>query len=264
MTDPTPLDRAHAAMAAAPENETARLRFYQRLADAELFVMLAEEPQGAEITPEVVEVEGVVHVLAFDTEARLADFARRPVPHVALSGRTLAQMLAGQGAGLALNPGVRVSETVLPPEAIAWLAEALPPEPRQITARIADARPPAGMPAALLEGLAEKLAAAAGLARSAWLAEVGHADGSRGHILAFEAATPGAEPALARAVAEALAFSGSDATVLDVTFLAAGDPALARLSRVALRFEIPSPPRGSTLEPPAAPGRDPSAPPRLR
>ncbi|RMD94519.1 MAG: SseB family protein, partial [Alphaproteobacteria bacterium] len=114
MIGPTPLDRAHAAMAAAPENEAARLAFYRRLADAELFVMLREEPQGAEIEPEVFEVAGVPHVLAFDTEARLADFAARPagspVAHVALSGRTLARLLAAQGVGLGLNLGVRASE----------------------------------------------------------------------------------------------------------------------------------------------------------
>ncbi|PRX33822.1 SseB protein N-terminal domain-containing protein [Meinhardsimonia xiamenensis] len=263
MTAPTPLDRAHAAMAAAPENEAARLAFYRRLADAELFLMLREEPRGEEIEPEVFEVEGAPHVLAFDTEERLADFAARPVPHVALSGRTLARLLAGQGAGLGLNLGVRASETVLPPEAVAWLAAALPPEPRRSQGRIVEARPPAGVPEALLEALAEKLAAAAGLAQAAWLAEVRYESGAPAQLLAFEGALPGAQEALARACGEALSLSGIDAGALDVTFLEPGSPAIERLSRVALRFDIPEAPTETVLTP-AAPGTDPGSPPKLR
>ena len=40
MTELTPLDTAHDAMQAAPEDDRARLRFYERLADSELFLML--------------------------------------------------------------------------------------------------------------------------------------------------------------------------------------------------------------------------------
>ena len=40
MTEETPLDAAHAAMEAAPEDDAARLRFYERLADSELFLLL--------------------------------------------------------------------------------------------------------------------------------------------------------------------------------------------------------------------------------
>ena len=40
----TPYDRAHAAMEADPENEALRLAVYDRLADAELFLLLEHEP----------------------------------------------------------------------------------------------------------------------------------------------------------------------------------------------------------------------------
>lgn len=56
MTDPaddTPLDRAVRAMAAAPEDDAARLRFHERLADAELFLLLAEEADGDHIAPQI-------------------------------------------------------------------------------------------------------------------------------------------------------------------------------------------------------------------
>ena len=40
----TPLDLAHAATEAAPQDDAARLRFYERLADGELFLLLEAEP----------------------------------------------------------------------------------------------------------------------------------------------------------------------------------------------------------------------------
>ncbi len=157
---------------------------------------------------------------------------------------------------------------MLPPEAVGWLAAALPPEPRRTSARIREARPPAGVPEPLLQALAEKLAAAAGLARAAWLAEVTYEDGTTGHLMAFEAAMTGAEEALARACGEALAFSEVDASALDVAFLDGASAALARLACVALRFDLPAAAEGVALAgaaEPADPGAaDPGAPPRLR
>ena len=56
MTEKTALDTAHAAMEAAPENDTARLRFYERLADSELFLMLKEEPRDDQISPDLFDL----------------------------------------------------------------------------------------------------------------------------------------------------------------------------------------------------------------
>lgn len=39
----TLLDAAHAAVAADPENETLRLRFFERLADGEMVILLERE-----------------------------------------------------------------------------------------------------------------------------------------------------------------------------------------------------------------------------
>ena len=50
MTEITPLDSAHAAMQAAPDDDTARLRFYERLADGELFVLLSQEAADDVVT----------------------------------------------------------------------------------------------------------------------------------------------------------------------------------------------------------------------
>ena len=82
------------------------------------------------------------------------------------------------------------------------------------------------------------------------------------HLLAFLDAAEGAEAPLARAMGEALVFSGIEAGELDVVFLAAGSAAAEAMARVALRFDLPEPAVHDLA--PAAPGMDPSRPPKLR
>lgn len=257
----TPLDEAHAAMEAAPEDEAARLRFWDRLAASELFVFLTAEARGDAITPETVTVEGSGYVLAFDTEARLADFAGGAAPYAALSGRALAGMLAPAGLGLALNPEAAPSATLLPPDAMAWLSEALAATPQETSERPVALAPPTDLPGRFLEALDGRLAAAAGLAREAWLASATYVDGRSRPLLAFVAIRPGAEEALGETAAAALAFSGLGAGDLDLVFLAADSALAGRLARIGLRFDLPV---EETAPAPTAPGSDPDRPPRLR
>ena len=79
MIEETALDRAHAAMQAAPESDAARLGFYERLADSELFLMLAEDPSVSDdqVTPEIFELNDASYVLVFDREERMAAFSGR-------------------------------------------------------------------------------------------------------------------------------------------------------------------------------------------
>jgi hypothetical protein len=261
-TDLTLLDRAHAAMEAAPGDDAARLRFFERLADAELVLLLAQEAEGAQVTPEVFEVGEARYVLVFDSEARLAGFVGRPAPYAALSGRAVARMLAGQGIGLGLNLEVAPSSILIPAGAVDWLAETLARRPSEVAERPEEIAAPGELPEALLEALDAKLAAAAGLAPAAYLARVRYAGGRPGHLLAFVDAAEGAEPALAQAVGEALIFSGLEAGELDVAFFAAADPVAARLARAGLRIEIAAPERPARRV--AAPGMDPERPPKLR
>ncbi len=262
MTD-TPLDTAFAAMEAAPGDDSARLRFYDRLANSELVLMLGAEPVGDSISPELFDVQETRFVLAFDLEERLSAFAGRPVPYAALSGRALAQMLAGQGIGLALNLDVAPSATLLPPEALDWLAGTLEHAPEKAEARPERLAAPRDLPEPLLKALDARLATAGGLARRAYLAKVVYDNGAQGHLLGITGALDGAEAALAKAINEALVFSGLEAGALDVAFLPDSDPLTAELARVGLRFDLPEPVRP---ERPAAapPGSDPDTPPRLR
>lgn len=261
MTSLTLLDQTHAAMEAAPDDTTLRLRFFERLADAELFLLLEAEPEGDRIAPRVFDTDDGRVVVAFDREERLAEFADAAAAYAALSGRALAGLLTEQSLGLALNPEVAPSSMLLDAEAIQWLSETLAHRPQETTARASELAPPTGLPESLITALDAKLAVMTGRALLAYLANVTYDNGVRGHLLAFVDPVAGAEGALARAVNEAMAFSGLEAGSLDVVFLRAADPVAARLARVGLRFDLP---QHTEPGPRPAPGSDPDSPPILR
>ncbi|MBO6775623.1 MAG: SseB family protein [Marinibacterium sp.] len=261
MTDLTPLDTAHAGMEAAPEDDTARLRFYERLADSELMLLLTEEARDDTANPRLFETSSGTFVLAFDREDRLTRFTGEPVPYLALSGRSLAGMLAGQGVGLGLNLDVAPSEILIPAGALDWLTDTLTHAPDVIDGDIAELRAPGNLPDHLLAALDTKLATTGGLADHAYLAGTLDAQGGAGHVLAFIGAPDKAQPALAAAVGEALTFSGIEAGTLDVAFFEPSDPIAARLVRTGLRFDLPKPPEPETR---LAPGSNPGKPPILR
>lgn len=263
MNAETPLDHAHAAMEAAPDKDAPRLRFYDRLAEAELYLMLTQEADGDQVEPELFDLGDARFVLVFDTEERLSTFAGRAVPYAALSGRSVVGLLAGQGIGLAVNPEVAPSSILLPAEAVAWLAETVAQAPAELDARPEELRAPMGLPDGLLDAIYAKLRTASGLARRGYLAEAIFENGVRGHLIGFTGALPGAEGALARAIQEALVFSGLEAAALDVVFLRDNDPVTAQLARVGLRFDLPVP-DAPTQAQPHAPGTDPDKPPILR
>ncbi|WP_435311240.1 SseB family protein [Primorskyibacter sedentarius] len=263
MTDATRLDTAHDAMQAAPEDDTLRLRFFEELASTELFLLLTEEAREDSVSPEVFEISDNSFVLVFDREDRLAGFVGKPAPYAALPGRAIAGLLAGQNIGLGLNLETGPSSMLLPPEAVDWLAQTLAHAPQEAMATPRGFHAPTGVPGPLLSALEAKLTASAGLADAAFLAGVTYDDGRKTHLLAFSAARPGAEDALAGAINQALTFSGIEAGALDVVFLAPDDPALDRIRAVAHRFEIPQPSQPARRTP-AAPGSDPAKPPILR
>ena len=259
----TPIDAAHAAMEATPDDGAARLRFYERVADGELYLLLTEEAQGDNISPELFEIDAGRFVLAFDREDRLAQFADRPAPFVALSGRVLAQMLAGQGIGLGLNLEVAPSAILIPAEAVDWLHTTLGHAPQETEARLSEVTAPTGLPEELVRALDAKLASAAGLAQAAYLVGTVDDSGRRGHLLGFVGALEQAQGALAKAAGEALTFSGIEAGAMDVGFFDGDAPVTAKLAAVGLRFDLPQPQMPERLAP-AAPGRDPDKPPILR
>ena len=260
MVELTPLDEAHGAMMAAEEDDAARLRFYERIADVELFMLLEAEPAEDQVNP--VLLEGG-YVVVFDRAARLASYVGEPAPYVALSGRAIAGMLEGQDLGMAVNIGVAPSEILLPAGALAWLRDTLAQEAAEVEARIERVLPPKGLPETLIAAIDAKLATATGMAAGAFLVAVEYTGGGRGHLLAFVGAIPRAQDALVRAASEALTFSGIEAGAMDVGFFAPDDPTVEKFAKVGLRFDLP---QGEGLQhtPRMAPGSDPSKPPILK
>lgn len=258
----TPLDQAHAAMEANPLDDATRMRFYERLADNELFLLLEKEAEGDQISPMILEPETGPCVLVFDREERLADFVEGEAPYAALSGRGLVSMLVGQGIGLGLNLGVAPSSILIPAQAVDWLESSLRDGPEADEDTPVELRHPAGLPEALLVALDSKFATMAGAVKLAYLAGVTYESGRRGHMLAFVDAPTPAQDALAKAANEALIFSGIEAGALDVLFVAASDPFAAKLAANGLKLEMPEPPKEEYT--PKAPGMDPDSPPILK
>ena len=260
----TPLDAAFRAQAEAPESEAARLRLCERLLDAELLLLLEEEPEGEEdrLRPRVFELEEGRFVLAFDRDDRLAAFFDAPVPFAALPGRRLVGMMAGRGIGLGLNLGEAPSATLLPAGAIDWMADlaagAPPPEPAAAPREISAPRVEPGLVAAL----DPKLAAMAAVIGAAYLVTARFDGGEERPMLALVGVPEEARTGVAAALAEAARFGGL-AGGLDVAFPDPDAPALGPIRRLGLEFELPRP-EAPAPETPSAPGMDPARPPILR
>lgn len=227
-----------------------RARMMSRLADTVLSVALASEPAGDRIELKIFQLETGPVALACDAEDRLADFFGAPVAYAALPGRILAGLLRDEGAGLLINPGHR-SEMLLDAAMLDWLSSALSVRPESGDARLHLTAPAAATVEVLAEPLAARLADMHGLVASAALAGVQGAQGPSSHLLLLSGAAPDRQPAIAKALAEALAFLPEQPGGVDISFAETAPPA------GALRFDL-SPP-----ETPRAPKRK-DGPPILR
>lgn len=265
MTATTALGAALARLAGAPGDTALRLAMFDALADAELIVLLEAEAEPGTLAPRVYPAgEGPV-VLAFDTEGALADFAGPGAPYAAVPGRVLAPMLAAQGLSLLVQAQGGAAE-LLPPRTLDWFRRALTaPAPRPTQGSPAGFGPPALPPAtlaALLPALERRLCAVPGIAGAA-LAAARWPEGASGpdHLLAVSGVALAAQPPLARALAEAMAFAGLAPGALDLAFVAA--PTLDRIAAqgIALNTAPPEPAAPAAATPP---GMDPARPPKLR
>ena len=261
MSELTPIDHAHAAMELEPDNETLRLRFFERVADSELVVALDSDPERDTVKPLVFPVDGEQIILAFDSEARLTEFLGGAASYAAMPGRLLVQMVAEQGAGIGLNLEVAPSSIMLPHAALVWLRDTLTARPSEMDAAPTEIAPPSGLPERVLSALDTKLAQATGLAKLAYLVQATYESGAKTPLLAFIDAVPDAQVTLAEATQEALTFAGIEAGTMDVAFFASSDEIAATLARHGLRFDLPVP---DVQQGPSTPGMDPKAPPKLK
>lgn len=232
-----------------------RARILSRLADTELFLALSTEPADDRADILLFDLGGGRAALACDTEDRLSGFMGGAVPYAAMPGRVLAAMLAREELSLLVNPGQK-SEMMLDAETLGWLGRALDSAHVSAGRQGDDMRLGAPQPdvvASLLPPLSQRLADMAGLATGAALAGAEWPDGHRSHILFLIGTAEAHRDALAKAMAEFVAFLPEIAGGLDVAFAEAGPP------REAVLIDIPAP----AMPEPAA-KRDPKAPPRLR
>ncbi len=214
MTPETPLDAAFRAQEAEPDDPALRLRFHERVLDAELVLPLGAARTG----PEIFDLAEGRFALAFDRDERMAAFLGAPAEFVALSGRRLVALLTGRGTGIALNLGA-ASATLLTAETVDWMAAIAGPLPEIDEARITSVAAPASAPAGLIEALGQKLAPMAGRIVAAHLVEAAFGTGRSGLLLALVAVAPDARPGIAAAIAETVRLAGPDAPAVDVTFL---------------------------------------------
>ncbi|WEF24228.1 SseB family protein [Paracoccus sp. S3-43] len=222
-----------------------RARMLSRLADTELAVALVAEPEGDTVELRIFPLETGPVALACDTEDRLAGFFGGPVAYAAMPGRVLAGLLKSEGAGLLVNPG-QPSEMLLDAIMLDWLTGALSAAPEATDARLRLTPPAPDAVEALAQPLAERLGDMRGLIAGAALAGTGG-----GHVLLVAGADPAHQPAIAKALAEALAFLPEQPGGVDVSFTDAALPA------GILRFDLTPP------EAPQPPQR-PKGPPILR
>lgn len=217
-------------------NAPQRARMLSRLADTELAVALVAEPAGDTVDLRIFSLDTGPVALACDTEDRLAGFFGGPVAYAAMPGRVLAGLLKSEGAGLLVNPG-QPSEMLLDAAMLDWLTGALSAAPEVMDARLHLAPPAPATIEALAQPLAERLGDMRGLIAGAALAGAGG-----GHVVLIAGADPAHQPAIAKALAEALAFLPEQPGGVDVSFTDAALPA------GVLRFDLtppdaPEPPR---------------------
>ncbi|MFV0386857.1 hypothetical protein [Paracoccus sp. (in: a-proteobacteria)] len=209
-----------------------RARMLSRLADTELAVALIREPADDRVELRMFPFDQAQVALACDTEDRLAGFLGGPVAYAAMPGRVLARLLRDAGAGLLVNPG-HASEMLLDAAALDWLTGALSGTPQADEARLRLTAPAPAVVAALADALAGRLSDMRGLISGAAL--LGLRDGG-GHLLLIAGAEPARHAAIAKALAETLAFLPPQPGGVDVSFADVPVP------QGALRFDLTPPP----------------------
>ena len=260
MTRQTRIDLAFEAMSADGDSQTHRMAFFEAVADAELIILLKEQALEMVLNLENLESAGKTFAVVFDTDGRLAEYASATAHYAALPGRKLVKMLAGQGVGIALNPGVAPSSYLIAPQAVEWLASVVREEPEGVEQRIISVGPPASSTSALVTALDRKFSSFEGMAKQAVLASVVYLNGEHGNIVAFVDPIRDAETALAQAVYDVLKFNSASGN-WSVGHFASSSSISTMLTKKGLVFDLP---KAREPKSRSAPGSDPDNPPRLR
>lgn len=185
----TPLDRA---LVAAMDSEESRPAYYDLLLRSDLYVPTVDTPEreeqrraaeGDSFSPVVLESEGRLVLVLFDTVERLQAWAQQEIGFVRLPGHALVASVDPQ-IHWALNPGSGFDKQFVPEE-LAWLRRRLEDSHASQVVLERDTRVLIGTPSEVPEGLIESLTAV--LRRNpevheARLAAIGYEGEPRAHL----------------------------------------------------------------------------------
>lgn len=219
-------------------DDATRALILRQLADTMLYVALTEEAAADHLHLRKLDTPAGALALACDSEDRLADFFGSVVDYAGMPGRMLAAHLAAEEVGLLVNPGAP-SEMLLDAGLLGWLVDALDQRPDTGTGAARLSPPAPEVIATLLTPLGNRLADMAGLAEAAYLVQAEWDDGRKSHLLLIEGALPEAEPAIAKAMAELVAFLPPLPGGLDVSFAPLTPPTGA--PRIVIETPAPAP-----------------------
>ena len=255
----TPLDRVLSAWMQNPDAPDARLRVFEQFLSAELFLALEAEAIGDKIKPLIFDIQDGRFALVFDREDRLNAFLGGTRDLAAMSGRSLLQLLLGTDIGIGLNLSEEDACALFLPSDLRWCADFVT-EPEANDQAIKAVTPIRDIPQDLLARLDRKFGTLEGYAEAAFLVSLEGANGEMHPTVLFLGAAKPAEAHIAKTISETLRLSQGEFS-LNVGFITHDNPALERIAKHGLRFDLPQPEITQTL---MTPGLDPQKPPRLR
>ena len=233
------LSKAFEEMSQNPENNDARLNYYGVLADANLFLLLEQEPSNEILEPKFIQLEGKNFALAFDSEESLSEFYGETAAFAQITGRVLAKMLLEENIGLGINLGVSEGELLLPYEVVEWFVNVLDETPDLVQASPKSFLPANAFPEIMFKALQEKLKPAVGLFDEIWICAVEYNEDETSHLICLMGVQNSAQQAIVKSINEVLSFTDIDLGNIDVAHFSYDDEACTKICEIGIKIEFP-------------------------
>ena len=233
------LKKAFEEMSQNPENNDARLNYYGVLADANLFLLLEQEPSNEILEPKFIQLEGKNFALAFDSEESLSEFYGETAAFAQITGRVLAKMLLEEKIGLGINLGVSEGELLLPWEIIEWFVNVLDETPNLLQTTPKKFLRAIAFPEVLFKALQEKLMPAVGLFDEIWICAAEYNEDETSHLICLMGVQNSAQQAIVKSINEVLSFTDIDLGNIDVAHFNYHDEASSKIRTIGVKLEFP-------------------------
>lgn len=248
------------AALSAREADGPRIKLFQYLADAELFLALKEPANDTSLEPVTLSEQGEDHAAVFSDEETLVDFSGDQAHFCVLPGRALAQMLASAGCGMALDPG-QSAGILFGKDVVAWMHRLFEQQPDLSDERLSDFGP-ARLSDAVLDKVASKLTGLAEISADLYVFSAPVDDGAIGDVIAIPDIPERVQASLSKAIMEAVLFATGGAQGCDVAFTQASSETFEKIRKVARHVQLQPEPQPIRVRSPG-PGMDPDKPPKL-